>query len=62
MFFLSQAQKNRGFKVYDEQMRLVAYSNGNGILHHANGEVFKTGDSFKPAPFSPTPKPPTPFI
>jgi hypothetical protein len=49
-FFLTQAQKGRGFRVYDAQMRLIAYSKGDGTLYHANGEVFKTGDSFKPLP------------
>ena len=49
-FFLTQAQKGRGFRVYDAQMRLIAYSKGDGTLYHANGDVFKAGDSFKPLP------------
>lgn len=50
-FFQAQAAKGRSFGIYreyDGQMRAVAYSNGDGNLYHANGTVYKPGDSFVP--------------
>lgn len=47
-FMLAQAQKNRSFQVFDSQMRLIAYSKGEGRLHHPDGSEFKKGDARKP--------------
>ena len=50
-FLQDQAAKGRSFGIYreyDGQMRAVAYSNGDGKLYHANGTVYKPGDSFVP--------------
>lgn len=47
-FVCDQALKGRKFKLFDEQLRLLAYSNGYGKLYHADGRQFKAGDVFQP--------------
>ena len=50
-FLQDQAAKGRCCGVYDDvdgQMRAIAYSNGDGNLYHANGTIYKPGDSFAP--------------
>jgi hypothetical protein len=49
-FCVDQAKKGRRFIVIDAETKTVmAYSNGDGTLYHANGDVFKKGDSLKPS-------------
>ena len=52
-FCMDQAVKGRRFIVIDAETNTVmAYSNGDGTLYHANGDVFKQGDSLKPSRIS----------
>jgi len=52
-FCLDQAGKGRRFIVIDAETNTVmAYSNGDGNLYNANGDVFKKGDSLKPSNIS----------
>jgi hypothetical protein len=49
-FCVGQAEKGRRFIVIDAETKTVmAYSNGDGTLYHANGDAFKKGDSLKPS-------------
>ncbi|WP_133130424.1 hypothetical protein [Legionella yabuuchiae] len=44
-FFQQQASKSRSFIIFDEQTKKVlAYSNGDGQLHHGNGKPFQKDD------------------
>lgn len=49
-FFQAQAEKNRTFVICDaETNHVVAYSNGDGIMRHADGKEFEKGDRFEPS-------------
>ncbi len=52
-FCVDQAEKGRRFIMIDAETKTVmAYSNGDGTLYHANGDVFQKGDSLKPSSIS----------
>ena len=49
-FCLSQAQQGRCMVVIDQQtMTVMGYSNGDGILYHADGQEFQEGNTLKPS-------------
>lgn len=49
-FCLSQAQQGRRMVIIDQQtMTVMGYSNGDGILYHADGQEFQEGDTLKPS-------------
>ena len=49
-FCVDQAEKGRRFIMIDaETKKVMAYSNGDGTLYHAEGGVFQKGDSLKPS-------------
>lgn len=48
-FMMDQSDKHRKFIVVDGKTnKVIAYSDGDGILHHGDGKEFKPGD--KPTP------------
>ncbi|EHL31292.1 hypothetical protein [Legionella drancourtii] len=49
-FFMKQSEKGASFVMYDvATKKVMAYSNGDGHLYHANGGVVKAGEKIKPS-------------
>lgn len=52
-FCMDQAGKGQRFVLIDAETKTVmAYSNGNGTLFHADGTEFQKGDTLKPSPIT----------
>lgn len=45
-FAIEQAALGRMFEIMDDKMCVLAYSNGDGKLYHADAKVFEKGDPF----------------
>lgn len=49
-FFMKQSEKGTSFVMYDVVTnKVMAYSNGDGHLYHANGDLVKAGEKIKPS-------------
>lgn len=48
-FFIDQAQKGMHMIILEEKNKVIAYSNGDSNLYHADGVSFQANDSFKPS-------------
>lgn len=63
-FAIAQAKAGRKFQIVDEKHCVLAYSNGDGKLYHADNKEFKKGEPFMtpvipavPTPLAPSTQP-----